>query len=243
MEWRDQGTVLSVRKHGENSVILEAFTEMHGRHAGVVRGGTGRRLSPILQPGAQLDLRWRARIEEQLGTFAVEPVKSRAADIMNDRLALAGLNAVTGLLSFVLPDRAPYPALYHSTQMVLDMLGTSEHWPLAYLRWELAVLEDMGFGLDLSRCAATGVTHGLVYVSPKSGSAVSLKGAGQWADRLLPLPPCLMGKPPEKLAETLAEIAVGLSTTGYFFEHKLRPAMGSREMPAARARLIALLKR
>lgn len=232
MDWSEEGAVLSVRRHGESSAILEVFTETHGRHAGVVRGGAGRRLSPILQPGAQLALTWRARLEEHLGSFTVEPVKSRAAAVMGDRLALGALNAVTALLVFSLPERAPHPLLYRRTITLLDMLGEGPLWPLAYLRWELALLDEMGFGLDLSACAATGATEELAFVSPKTGRAVSKGGAGAWADRLLPLPPCLLGVAPADRAE----VAAGLVTTGHFLETWLAPALGDRPLPTARRR-------
>ena len=156
MEWRDQGILLSSRRHGESSAIIEVLTLKHGRHLGVVRGGQSRKTAPILQAGAQLDVTWRARLEDHLGTFTVEPVESRAAALMSDRLPLAGLNALTGLLSFALPEREPHATLYDGTLTVLDMMGTSDHWPLAYLRWELLLLEDLGFGLDLTQCAVTG---------------------------------------------------------------------------------------
>lgn len=156
MDWRDQGALLSARKHGETSAIIEVFTAKHGRHAGVVRGGVSRKIAPILQPGAQLDVAWRARLEEHIGSFTVEPVKSRAA-VLSDRMALAGgLNAICALLVFALPEREPpHPVLYRRTQAMLDLLTTNEAWPLAYLKWELALLEELGFGLDLSQCAVT----------------------------------------------------------------------------------------
>ena len=193
MDWRDTGILLRTRKHGETSVILDVFTQGHGRHAGVLRGGTSRKIAPSLQPGAQLDLTWRARLEDHIGSYTVEPLRSRAAAALSGRLALAGLNTVTGLLAFCLPERQPHDALYLKTERLLDLLGQDEIWPLAYLRWELALLDDMGFGLDLSECAVTGVREGLVYVSPRTGRAVSREGAGEWADKLLPLPPCLRG--------------------------------------------------
>lgn len=239
MEWRGAGILLTVRRHGESSAIIDVFTPDHGRHAGVVRGGTSRKLAPSLQPGAQLDLAWRARLEDHIGTFAVEPLRSRAALVMGNRLALAGLNAVTGLLAFCLPERAAYPALYLRTEQLLDLLGQDDVWPLAYLRWEVALLEEMGFGLDLTSCAATGATEGLIYVSPKSGRAVSAKGAGDWADRLLPLPPVLRGEG----AAPDAEVAQALRTTGYFLEDRLAPAMGARPLPEARARFVAAFTR
>ena len=239
MEWRDQGILLSTRRHGETSAIIEVFTPAQGRHAGVVRGGTSRKIAPILQPGAQLDLSWRARLEDHIGAFVVEPVRSRAALVLGDRMALAGLNAVTALLSYCLPEREPHGALYRRTEALLDLLGDGALWPLAYLRWEMSLLEEMGYGLDLSRCAVTGTTEGLVYVSPKSGRAVSAKGAGDWADRLLPLPEVLRGTG----AAEDAEIVEALRTTGHFLEHHLAAGLGSRPLPGARARYVELLSR
>lgn len=234
MDWRDEGFVIAVRRHGETAAILEAFTAGHGRHAGVVHGGAGRRLAPVLQPGTQLQLTWRARLEEHLGSYAVEPVKARAGAVMGDRLALAALGSVCALLSFALPEREPHPRLYERTLKLLDLLGDDRNWPLAYLIWEAALLEETGFGLDLSACAVTSATEDLAYVSPKSGRAVSRAGAGEWAERLLPLPRCLLGAG-EATAE---EIAAGLRTTGHFLEHRLAPALGERPLPAARRRLV-----
>ncbi|WP_170518067.1 DNA repair protein RecO [Ruegeria atlantica] len=234
MDWRDHGILLTSRRHGETAAIIEVFTEGHGRHAGVVRGGASRKTAPILQPGAQLDVLWRARLEEHIGTFQVEPLRSRAAAAFSGRLALAGLNAVVSLLSFCLPEREPHPAIYKQTEQLMDLLGQDEIWPLAYLRWELAMLEELGFGLDLSVCAVTGAREGLVYVSPKSGRSVSGEAAGEWADKLLPLPPCLRGEG----AAPDAEIAAGLQTTGYFLEHRVAPSLGHHPLPEARARFV-----
>lgn len=239
MEWRDHGILLSMRRHGESAAIIEVFTEDHGRHAGVVRGGASRKLAPILQPGAQLDVQWQARLQEHIGSYRVEPLRSRAAAAMSGRLALAGLNAVTALLSACLPERVPHPGLYRRSEQLMDLLGQDDIWPLAYLNWELALLEELGFGLDLSSCAVTGATTGLAYVSPKSGRAVSRAGAGDWADRLLPLPPCLLGEGPAPDAE----IAEALRTTGYFLAHRLAPALGHRALPEARGRFVDLFAR
>jgi DNA repair protein RecO (recombination protein O) len=239
MDWRDQGILLTVRRHGESSALIEVFTEDHGLHAGLVRGGASRKMAPHLQPGAQLDLTWSARLEDHLGTYKAEPLRSRAAMALSGRLALAGLNAVCALLAFALPDRAPYPALYHRSSALLDLLDSEDLWPLAYLRWELSLLEDLGYGLDLSACAATGVTQDLRYVSPKTGRAVSGAAAGDWADRLLPLPPVMRG---EGAAEDI-EILTALRTTGFFLESKLAPALGNRPIPEARGRFLDALAR
>ena len=239
MEWRDQGILLSSRRHGETAAIVEVFTEGHGRHSGVVRGGASRKIAPILQPGAQIDVAWRARLEDHIGAFTVEPLRSRAALVMSDRLALAGLNAVTAILSFCLPEREAHPGLYRRTERLLDLLGQNEVWPLAYLQWELGLLEEMGYGLDLSSCAVTGTTEKLLYVSPKSGRAVSAKGAGDWADRLLPLPDVLRG---QGEAED-AEIASAFRTTGYFLEAHLARDLGDRPLPEARARFVEAFSR
>ncbi|MDJ0627489.1 MAG: DNA repair protein RecO [Rhodobacter sp.] len=238
MEWQDTGTVLSVRRHGETSAILQVFTQDHGRHAGVVRGATSRKMQPVLQPGTEVALTWRARLEDHLGTYAVEPVKSRAA-VMSGRLELAALNAVTALLVFALPEREAHPALYARTIALLDMLDETELWPLAYLHWELALLEELGFGLDLAACAVTGARDGLAYVSTKSGRAVTAQAAGPWKDRLLPLPSCLIR--PEAAAP--AEIAQGLRITGYFLGKWLAPALGDRPLPEARRRFADLYAR
>ncbi|UWR26872.1 DNA repair protein RecO [Sulfitobacter sp. S223] len=239
MEWRDQGILLSTRRHGETSAIIEMFTPTQGRHAGVVRGGTSRKIAPILQPGAQLDVTWRARLEDHMGAFTVEPVRSRAAIAMGGRLALAGLNAVTGLVSFSLPEREVHLPLYRRTEALLDLLGQDDIWPLAYLRWELNLLEELGYGLDLESCAVTGATEGLAYVSPKSGRAVSREGAGEWAERLLPLPDVLRG-----IGDANdAEIAQSFKTTGYFLTHHLATGLGGRPLPQARARFVEAFSR
>jgi len=238
MEWREQGTLLAVRPHGEHAAIIEVFTRGRGRHAGVVRGGASRRMAPVLQPGAELDLTWRARLEDHIGTFAVEPVRSRSA-ILGDADALAALGAVCAVLTRALPERDPHPHLHVTTTDLLDALvAGSADWAVRYLRWELGLLEELGYGLDLSSCAVTGSADDLCHVSPRSGRAVSRQGAGEWADRLLPLPPCLLGQGPAEAAEIVA----GLTTTGHFLG-RLLADLGDKPLPDARMRLIARLSR
>lgn len=239
MEWQDQGVITAVRKHGETSVILEVLTENHGRHAGVVRGGVSRKMTPVLQPGNQVELEWRARLEEHLGAYRVELLKSRSG-ILADRGALAALGSVTALIGFAFPERMQLPQLYYGTLEVIEELASGRDWTVSYGLWELMVLEELGYGLDLSSCAVTGVTQELVFVSPKSGRSVSRNGAGEWADRLLPLPEHL-----RMSVDTvgLQEVLAGLKTTGYFLEHWLAPALGNKPVPDARARLLSHLKR
>lgn len=239
ISWRDDAAILAMRPFGESSAIIEVFSASHGRHAGVVRGGASRKIAPLIQPGAQVMVTWTARLDDHLGSFTVEPVRSRNAAAMADRLSLAGLNAVCALLLMVLPERESHPLLYQRSIALLDLLGQRAVWPLAYLRWELALLEEMGFGLDLSACAASGVNEDLAFVSPRSGRAVSRDAAGVWADRLLPLPPVLAGKGDA----SGAEIAKALGTTGFFIENRLIKGLGDRPMPAARARLIDAIMR
>lgn len=238
MEWRDEGVLIAMRPHGESAAIIEVFTAGHGRHAGVVRGGGSRKASAILQPGTQVQVTWSARLGEHLGTFVVEPLASRAA-VLGDRLALAGLNAVAALLRLALPERDPHPGLYPRTVALLDGMAAGEDWAATYLRWELALLEELGFGLDLSACAVTGAREGLEFVSPRTGRAVSRAGAGEWADRLLPLPEGLTGTGP--LAP--AAVVAGLALTGHFLGRGLQDVLGEKPLPDARGRLVALLGR
>ena len=238
MEWRAEGILLAVRRHGESGAIIEVFTEMHGRHAGIVRGGASRKLAPVLQPGTQLDATWRARLEEHLGTFTVEPVMSRA-HLMADRKTLAGLNAMAAVLSFALPEREVHGALYRQTLTVLEMMDDGPYWPLAYLRWELSLLEELGFGLDLETCAVSGTRDGLTFISPKSGRAVAKGSAGEWSDKLLPLSPALVGQG----NGSIQDIRDGLRVTGHFLRTWLAPSLGNRPVPAARQRLVDALSR
>ncbi|SHH96948.1 DNA repair protein RecO [Marivita hallyeonensis] len=238
MDWRDTGILLSSRRHGETSMIIEVFTPERGRYAGVVRGGASRKIAPILQTGAQLDLAWRARLEDHIGSFTVELQRSRAAVAMGQRLALAGMNAVLALLAFALPEREAHEALYQKSQNLLDLLDQPDLWPLAYLQWETALLDDLGYGLDLKQCAVTGSTEDLIYISPKSARAVSSKGAGDWANRLLPLPPALQGA-----ATDDTDIVEALRVTEYFLVNKLAKDQIGKPLPQARARFIDALQR
>lgn len=238
MDWQDQGAILAMRPHGESSAIIEVFTAGHGRHAGVVRGGASRKMAAILQPGSHVQVAWRARLQDHLGVYTVEPVRARAG-LMADRRALAALNAVCALLRLCLPEREAHPVLYPATIALMDDLEAGADWPARYLRWEVLLLEELGFGLDLTACAVTGDSTDLAFVSPRTGRAVGRGAAGDWADRLMPLPACLMGQGPA----SLAELAQGLAITGHFLARELAPVLNDRLLTEARARLVDLLGR
>lgn len=237
MEWTGEATVLSGRKHGENAVILTVMTRDIGLISGIVPGGASTRRAAMLQPGNRISLRWRARLEDQLGTFQAEPARARPG-LLSDGLALIGLNAVTALLGFSLPERDPHPRLSDATEALLDLMdhgaNQPDGWAMSYLLWEIALLDELGFGLDLTRCAVTGARHGLAYVSPRSGRAVSAEGAGEWAARLLPLPSILGGTGNGGLADALA-------ITGHFLRAQIAEAHAARPLPPARERLVARL--
>jgi DNA repair protein RecO (recombination protein O) len=240
MQWRDEGILLWVRRHGENAAIIETLTAEHGRHAGLVRGGTSKSHAAILQPGAQLSLEWSARLAEHLGTFKVDLVRARAGVLLTDRDKLAALNVISALLVQFVPDREPDPVLYETTLSLMDDLaGDDPAWPVAYARWENALLGALGFGLDFSRCAATGISDNLVYVSPRSGRAVCRQAGGPYADKMLPLPQFLLGRG----TATIADVREALRLTGYFFKHWVCPAFEAKELPASRARLTRLLEK
>jgi len=241
MDWRDEGILITARRHGESSAIIEVFTAGHGRHAGVVRGGAGRRMTPVLQPGALLAVEWSARLEEHIGAFRVDPVSTRAAVLMGDRAALAALGAMTALIAATMPERDSHPDLYARSRDLLAALGSTPDWPARYAAWELALLAELGFGLDLATCAATGAREDLVWVSPKSGRAVSRTAGAPWAERLLALPAFLRAGwevPPPR-----AEIAAALALTGYFLEARIAPGLPREALPAARARAVEALLR
>ena len=237
MKWRDQGILLSARQHGETSVIIDVLTPSVGRHSGIVLGGKSRKLAPILQPGAQLDLMWKARLQEHIGTFQVEPIRSRSAMVMSNWQALSGLGAVTGMLRAFLPERETNEPLFYATEQLLDLLEHPEVWSIAYLRWELGLLKILGFGLDLSVCAVTGQSHDLAFISPKTGRAVSRKGAGKWVNRLLPLLPVMLGQEPD----SASDVAKALDVCGHFFENHACQSLGLKQLPPARARFLDTL--
>lgn len=236
MHWRDEGLLISVRRHGEGAAIIEAFTRDHGRHAGMVRGGGSRRMAPVLQPGAVLALEWSARLDEHLGNFRVDPVSTRAAFLLADRAALAALGSVCALVAATLPERDAHPGLYALSRDLIEVLGAAADWPARYSAWELALLAELGFGLDLGRCAVTGATEDLIHVSPRSGRAVGREAGAAWAAKLLALPAFLRDgwtEPPGREA-----VAAALTLTGYFLERRVAPGLPRGALPPARNRAV-----
>ena len=240
MEWRDQGIIIGIKRYGESSAIVEMMTRDHGRHMGIVKGGRSPRMQTVLQPGNSADCVWRARLEEHLGTYAIEVTRARAGDIMGTPLALHGVNMLGALLR-LLPERDPHQALYETLDVLIDHLGEAEIAPALMVRFELAILAELGFGLDLSCCAATGQTNDLVYVSPKSGRAVSRAAGEPWRDRLLALPDFIVG---HAVANTsaVADILNGFALTGYFLERDVLAPRGLSP-PESRNAYMALIAR
>ena len=235
MEFSDSAIVLSARPHGETGTILDVLTRDHGRHAGLVRGN---KIRASLQPGNSLTVHWRARLAEQLGSFSVELSKARAGALMDAREPLTGLNAFVAVAGAALPERQPFPPLFEAAEILLDAMAREDfdHWAPLYVRWEAGLLDSLGFGLDLSQCAATGQLHDLIYVSPRTGRAVSSEAGAEYAPRLLALPQFLLagGDAPDAAATR-----AGLSLTGHFLLERVLAPHG-RPLPPARLRLDAL---
>jgi DNA repair protein RecO (recombination protein O) len=240
MEWRDEGLVIGVRRHGEHSAIIEAMTRSHGRHLGLVRGGRSARLSAALQPGNTLGLVWRARLDEHLGAFVVEPLNLRAGRMMESAMALAGVNYL-GALARLLPERDPHEAVYRAVTRIAERLDDAALAPALVVRFEAQVLAECGFRLDLSRCAATGATEGLAFVSPRTGRAVSLAAGLPWRDRLLPLPAFLREAADPHEAPSPEEIADAFRTTGFFLLRNLFATRGE-PLPDSRRAFLAAAK-
>ena len=234
MDWHDEGIVLSSRPHGENGAIVELLTREHGRHLGLVRGGAGRRQKSVLQAGNTVSAHWRARLNEHLGAYTVELVKPRAGLLMDDAFALTGLSAACAVAS-ILPEREAHPALFEGFSFLLDTMEDADIWPAIFVRWELGLLQDLGFGLELGQCAATGVRDDLAYVSPRSGGAVSREAGAPYADRLFRLPPFLVSS--QAGVDHADDIAEGLRITGHFLERHFYAPLG-RHLPDARIRLM-----
>jgi DNA repair protein RecO (recombination protein O) len=238
MLWRDEGVILAVRRHSESGAVVSVFTAGQGRHAGLVRGGGSRRASPVQQIGNRVQATWRARLADQLGSLTLELTRPVAALLLDRPDRLAGLSAACALLEAGLPERDPHPNLYRALHELVDALVENGAWSDRYVRFELDLLAELGFGLDLGRCAVTGADEDLAFVSPRSGRAVSRAAAGAYVDRLLPLPDFLIGPHPPDAAQ----IRAGLQLTGAFLRRHLFDGSDGA-VPRARQLLLDRLDR
>ncbi len=241
MEWTDTAVVLAARPFGESGAVADVLSLSHGRWTGLVHGGASRRMRPLLQQGNRVQARWRARTEDQLGSLTVEADDLRAGRLMDDAEALEAAAAVCALAALALPEREPHPRVYEGMEALLTGLETTELWPALLVKWEAGLLTDLGYGLDLSRCALTGTIENLTHVSPKSGRAVdgSSAEAAPYREKLLALPQFLLGV---QAGVQEGDVGAGLTLTGHFLERWiLWPA--DRRLPEARARLVDRLQR
>ncbi len=246
MHWTDNAIVLSTRKFGENKALAHVFSRVHGLHAGMVAGASSKANRGIIQPGNIVSVTWNARLSEHIGAFKAELLTPNAALVMQDGQRLCALSSACAMMEVSLPERHPYPDLYDRLAAFLHMLVYGDAWEETYVRLEMEILNQCGFGLDLSQCAATGTTDDLTYVSPKSGRAVSHEAGAAYRDKLLPLPGFLLTPSPTLLpygggSRKNVEILAGMRLSGYFLELWLL-APHNRKLPAARQRLINTMK-
>lgn len=237
MDFIDDAFVLSARAHGDTGVVVELLTETYGRRAAYVAGGASRRMKPFLQAGARVTVDYKARTSDHLGSARLEPVGEGPSALFDDPLALTGLAAAAAVIQGSLPERDPHPGVFLAFEALMGALALPEVWPAIFVRFEAGLLEDLGFGLDLSKCAATGSMDDLIYVSPRTGRAVSAIAGAQYADKLLRLPPFMLG---EQAGLGAGDVAAGLALTGHFLEQFVFYPQ-NKPLPPARDWLISKL--
>jgi DNA repair protein RecO (recombination protein O) len=240
MQWTDEGIVLGVKRHGEASAILELMTREHGRHLGLVRGGTGSRMRPVLQPGNSVNAVWRARLDEHLGNYTIEALRLRASISLGASHAVYGVTHVAALAR-LLPERDPHQAVHAALEEIMDRLPDARRAGSLVARFEVALLAELGFGLDLEQCAATGEKSDLAYVSPKSGRAVSRTAGEPWRDKLMRLPGFLLAEDQDD-EPSVADVADGFEITGFFLARHVFEPRGL-PLPDARRYFIAAITR
>ncbi|HWA62258.1 MAG TPA: DNA repair protein RecO [Caulobacteraceae bacterium] len=238
MDFEDDAYVLSARPFGESGAIVELLTAAHGKWAAHVAGGSSRRLKPFLQAGARVVTHYRSRVSEQLGSATLEPVGEGPAALFDDAVALAGLAAAAAVAAGALPEREPHPGAFLAFEALTAALADPDIWPAVFVRFEAGLLQDLGFGLDLSRCAATGVTEDLVFVSPRTGRAVSRAAGAPYKDRLFALPPFMLGA---QAGLSEGDVGAGFDLTGHFLEQFVFAPM-NRPLPPARVWLLDRLR-
>ena len=238
MEFEDDAYVLAARAHGEAGAIVELLTAHHGRYAAHVAGGASRKMKPFLQAGARVLVRYRARVSEQLGSAALEPVGEGPSALFDDPLALAGIAAAAAVAAGAMPEREPHPGAFLAFEALTSAFALEDIWPAVFVRFEAGLLQDLGFGLDLSKCAATGATDDLIYVSPRTGRAVSADAGAPYKDRLLVLPPFLLSAQGRLRP---GDIGAGLDLTAHFLEAFIFNPL-NRPLPPARLWLLDRLR-
>jgi DNA repair protein RecO (recombination protein O) len=241
VHWQDEGIIVGVRRHGETSAIVELLTRSHGRHMGLVRGGRSKRMQPMLQMGNAVLAEWRARIEDHLGEYRLEAKTMRAALLMDHPASLFALGHICGLIR-LLPEREPHYGLYDIFQIVLDALSDTRLAAPLVIRFELHILSELGFGLDLSECALTGRLDDLAFVSPKTGRAANREAGLPWQDKLLSLPMFLLQQGPLKVMPDLAALQDGFTLTGYFLDRHVYGPRGQQEPDTRQAFIQSVLK-
>lgn len=237
MDFTEEAFVLSARSHGDTGVIVDLLTQTHGRRAAYVAGGASRKVKPFLQPGARVVVDYRARTAEQLGAARLEPVGEGPSALFDEPLALAGLAAAAAVVQGALPEREPHPGVFLAFEALVSALALAQVWPAVFVRFEAGLLEDLGFGMDLSHCAATGTSDDLIYVSPRTGRAVSREAGAPYADKLLTLPPFMLGA---QAGLGAGDIRAGFALTGHFLEQFVFHPQ-DRPLPPARDRLVEKL--
>lgn len=240
MKWEDEGVLLSARKNGEHNAVVEVFTATYGRHAGLVKYVNSPKIAHLLEPGMQLNLVWTARLNEHLGVFSIDKVKTRTSMLIRNKQTLLGFNSLVSLILFSFPEREPLPRLYDATIKLVDSMQDNNRWLADYVRWELLILSELGFGLDLSACAVTGEKIDLTYVSPKTGRAVSSQVGEKWANKLLTLPEFLISCN-NSIENDPAMISQGMRLTGYFLNKWLTRGFERTSLPEARNRFFSSL--
>jgi len=238
MEFEDDAFVLSARAFGETGAIVELLTAHHGKYAAHVAGGASRKVKPFLQAGARVLVRYRARVSDQLGSAALEPVGEGPSALFDDALALAGIAAAAAVAAGALPEREPHPGAFLAFAALTDAFADPDIWPAVFVRFEAGLLQDLGFGLDLSKCASTGSTDDLIYVSPRTGRAVSAGAGEPFKDRLLALPPFMLSAQGRLVP---GDVGAGFDLTGHFLEAFIFNPM-NRPLPPARLWLLDRLR-
>ena len=237
MEWHDHGIVLAQRRHGERAFLVDVLTQGHGVHGGLIR--EAKTLGGALEPGSDLSVTWRARLADHLGTWRIETARVRAAQCLDDPARLAALTSATAVTLALLPEREPHPAIHAALTVLLDAVEADAHWAALYVRYELGLLSDLGFGLDLSQCALTGAVDDLAWVSPRTGRAVSRAAGAPWALKLLPVPGFLRGEVGHGVNPV--DLSQGLALTGHFLARHA-PARAWERVVEVRGRLTQRLQ-